>query len=60
MSTKLLKSFAKTIIVGEKAKMSIAKKIFKTMRDEPHRAKELRRLAVLLNIEKLISPQLLN
>lgn len=58
MNTKLLKSFAKTIIVSEKAKKTIANRINTAIEKDPQRDNELRATATLLNIEQLIIPKI--
>lgn len=55
-TTKLVKSFAKTIIISENAKISVAKKLITAIEKEPQRAKELKQTAVLLKIEHLVFP----
>lgn len=60
MSTKLIKSLSKTMIVSDKAKLFIAERINTAIDKEPNRVFELYKTAVLLGIEKLLKTTVLN
>lgn len=60
MTTKLIKSLSKTIIVSDKAKLFIAKKIDNALEKEPQREKELKETATLLGIDRLLKTTILN
>lgn len=55
----LQKSFAKTTIVGEKAKMIIANSLSKTIQKQPHRYFELLQLSVTLKLDHLLTSEIL-
>lgn len=60
MSTKLIKSLSKTMIVSDKAKLFIAERIDNALEKEPQREKELKQTATLLGIDKLLKTTVLN
>ncbi|MGG5506752.1 MULTISPECIES: hypothetical protein [unclassified Myroides] len=60
MSTKLIKSLSKTMIVSDKAKLFIAERIDNAIENEPQREKELKQTATLLGIYKLLKTTVLN
>ncbi len=57
MTTKLIKSLSKTMIVSDKAKLFIAERINTAIEKEPKRYAELHKTAILLKVENFIIPK---